>query len=149
MLLQVYFQEVSKVRAVARNLTSYRDPSMANSAAMWACLSALRVHETFKANLFREHLRISPKLTAYIITTCARRGDMLGIQEQSQKAATAASRADSASKDLRREFDSFVSTYNNWKRTIKTDGGEEPKAKKNRRGYQGQNNQGGGGGDDG
>ena len=132
-MLQVYWQEVAKARAVAADLSSYKDPAMANAAAMWACLGALRVHDSFKVNLFREHPRIAPKLTTYIISTCARRGDMLGIQDQAQRAATAAARADNASKDARRDLDAFISSFNNWKRSVNLESGDDGKGKGKKR----------------
>lgn len=141
-LLQVYCHEVSKVRAGARNLGNYRDANMANSLAMWSCLSALRIHDVFQRNLYREHPRIAPKLTGYILSTVLRRGELAPVEDRAQRAATeaqrataAAARAESQLAALRSEYDRFISSFNQWKRTLKVDGADAfpKKAKKQRR----------------
>ena len=137
-LLQVYFHEVSKVRGGARNLTNYKDPKVANSLAMWACLSSLRVHDAFERNLYREHPRIAPKLTGYILTTVLRKGELAPVDEkasraasESQRAYNAASRAEQRVTDMRSEYDRFVSQFNTWKRTLKVEGADDfPNKKK-------------------
>eukprot|EP00956_Cyclotella_meneghiniana_P032555 scaffold90111_cov54-Cyclotella_meneghiniana.AAC.4 len=140
-LLQVYCHEVSKVRAGARNLGNYKDPTMANSLAMWACLSALRVHDDFQRNLYREHPRIAPKLTGYILSTVLRKGELASVEEKSQRAASeaqraynTASRAEQRVTDMRSEHDRFVTAFNQWKRSLKVDGADAfPKKDKKKR----------------
>eukprot|EP00956_Cyclotella_meneghiniana_P025506 scaffold53366_cov36-Cyclotella_meneghiniana.AAC.3 len=143
-LLQVYCQEVSRVRASARNLNNYADPMLANSLAMWASLSALRIHDTFQDNLYREHPRISPKLTGYILTTVLRKGELTPVEDKAQRALTdaqrasaAASRAEAQASSNKSDHDRFVSSFNQWKRTLKVDGAADfPKKAKKRRGNQ-------------
>eukprot|EP00956_Cyclotella_meneghiniana_P007529 scaffold10178_cov23-Cyclotella_meneghiniana.AAC.1 len=121
-LLQVYCHETSKVRAGARNLANYKDPTMANALSMWACLSSLRVHDVFQRNLYREHPRIAPKLTGYILSTVLRKGELATVEDKAQRAATeaqrafnTASRAEQRATDLRSEHDRFVTAFNQWK----------------------------------
>ena len=64
---------------------------------------------------------------------------MLGITDQAQKASTAAARAESTSKEMRKDFDSFVSTFNNWKRSVNLESPDEPKKKKRDRRQKGGN----------
>eukprot|EP00956_Cyclotella_meneghiniana_P019576 scaffold33694_cov98-Cyclotella_meneghiniana.AAC.3 len=137
-LVQVYCQEVSRVRAGARNLNNYADPMLANSLAMWASLSALRVHDSFQDNLYHEHPRIAPKLTSYILTTVLRKGELAPVEDkaqraisEAQRAVSAATRAETQATSMRSDHDRFVSSFNQWKRSLKVDGAEDfPNKKK-------------------
>eukprot|EP00956_Cyclotella_meneghiniana_P014751 scaffold22211_cov38-Cyclotella_meneghiniana.AAC.4 len=124
---------------------------MANSLAMWACLSALRIHDQFQKNLYREHPRIAPKLTGYILTTVLRKGELASVEDKAQRAATeaqrafnTASRSEQRSTDLRSDFDRFVNSFNSWKRGLKVEGAEDFPSKKKLKRNRKKNNQGDG-----
>jgi hypothetical protein len=152
--LQVYYHEMSKARAGARNLNSYSDPLIANSMAMWASVSALGVHEKFRACQYRDHPRIFPKLNSYFLQRSLRKADLLAVQEELTKLKSTVSRVDVGHAALRREYDVHKTDFGEMRKRFKTqvpvdaggDGNKKKKGKTQLRGGPGANA--GGSGDD-
>jgi hypothetical protein len=76
---QVYWEEVSKVRACAKRLKTM-DPTTATASMMWAVVQAHAKHGEFKASRFREHPRINPKVLSYLFERCVNKRDFLTVK---------------------------------------------------------------------
>jgi hypothetical protein len=76
---QVYWEEVSKVRACAKRLKTM-DPATATASMMWAVVQAHAKHGEFKAARFREHPRINPKVLSYLFERCINKRDFLALK---------------------------------------------------------------------
>lgn len=132
--LQVYYHEMAKARAGARNLNSYSDPLIANSMAMWASVSALGVHDKFRACQYRDHPRIFPKLNSYFLQRSLRKSDLTAVQDDLVKLKATISRVEVGHSALRREYDVHKTDYGEMRKRLKTqapaDGAGNGKRKK-------------------
>lgn len=77
--LEVYFNEMYKHRSKAGQITTYKDPLVANGLAMWATIQSISEHRTFRDNRFRDDPRIFPKLQQHITKSYVRKNEVAGI----------------------------------------------------------------------
>eukprot|EP00956_Cyclotella_meneghiniana_P014993 scaffold22722_cov51-Cyclotella_meneghiniana.AAC.3 len=77
--MEVYFGEMYKHRSKASQISSYKDPLIANGLAMWAAIQTIQEHRVFRDNRYREDPRIFPRLQQHITKSYVRKNEFSGV----------------------------------------------------------------------